>query len=126
MGEPIPDAFSGRSLVPLLQSGKAAEDHVYIEWNHAPRKSNKKEKINLEDVDNIPVDVSDDFVRTVIASDGWKLCLSDKDKCQLFNLSKDPGETTNLFYKSERRDVIKNLTRKIHQWQKKVGDTVSI
>jgi hypothetical protein len=57
-------------------------------------------------------------IRTIISPDGWKLCLSDLDRNQLFNLKKDPGETTNLFDTGMHQDVIDRLTRQIHQWQK--------
>jgi len=126
MGKPMEGAFPGQSLVPLMSGGKAAEDHVFIEWNHAPRPSKKKEKSSPEEAGTISVDTSDDFIRTVISPDSWKLCLNDKDKCQLFNLNNDPGETTNLFYSGKHPDIITNLTKKIHVWQKRVGDTVSI
>ena len=126
MSKPMPGAFPGQSLVPLLNGGKVHEDHVYIEWNHAPDRSKKKDTQKLDDPANMSVDVSDDFIRTVITPNGWKLCLNDRDKCQLFNLNKDPGETTNLFYKCGYREIIGTLTERIQTWQKSVGDTVSI
>jgi len=126
MGKAKPDALPGQSLAPLMKGGKVGEDHVYIEWNHAPRKLNQKEKASLDDLRKMPVDVSDDFVRTVISPDDWKVCLSDRDKCQLFNLRKDPGETTNLFYSGRHREIIGRLAKRIQTWQKRVGDTVSV
>ncbi|MHC4362178.1 MAG: hypothetical protein ACYSTZ_05075, partial [Planctomycetota bacterium] len=48
------------------------------------------------------------------------------DKNQLFNLSKDPGETTNLFDSGRHEDVIERLTRRIHEWQKKTKDTIEL
>ena len=108
MGRRADGALPGQSLVPLIRGGKVAEDHAFIEWN--------RHRAGSETED------SDDSVRTVIAPDGWKLCLSDKDKSQLFNLNKDPGETTNLFYSGEHRGVIKKLADRIFAWQKKVGD----
>ena len=58
--------------------------------------------------------------------DGWKLCLSKDDKCQLFNLSKDPYETTNLYDSDEHEDVIARLTERIRAWQKKNKDDVKV
>ena len=92
----------GQSLVPLIKGGKVAEDHVFIEWNTEAR------------------------VRTVVSPDGWKLCLSKEDKCQLFNLNKDPYETTNLYDSGKHQDVIARLTGKIRAWQKKVKDNVEV
>jgi hypothetical protein len=62
----------------------------------------------------------------VITQDGWKLCLSDGDKSQLFNLNKDPGETRNLFSSAEYRDVINGLKKRIESWQVGVGDRLSL
>jgi len=92
----------GQSLVPLIKGGKVDRDHVFIEWNTEPR------------------------IRTVVSPDGWKLCLSKEDKCQLFNLRKDPGETVNLFDSETHKDVIGRLTQKIHQWQASVDDKVTV
>ncbi|MCX8036939.1 MAG: sulfatase-like hydrolase/transferase [Candidatus Sumerlaeia bacterium] len=125
MGHPMEHAFPGQSLVPLLRGGKVAEDHVYIQWNHRPagdkaaRKKKKKEGGEEEAGGN-------DFVRTVIAPDGWKLCLSDRDKCQLFDLNRDPYETTNLFDSGRHEDVIRRLRQKIVAWQKRVNDPVTV
>ena len=65
-------------------------------------------------------------IRTVIAPDGWKLCLSDGDKGQLFNLNVDPGETTNRFDSGQHQDIISRLTEKIHTWQQSVQDNIQI
>ncbi len=92
----------GQSLVPLIKGGKVDRDHVFIEWNTEPR------------------------IRTVVSPDGWKLCLSKEDKCQLFNLRQDPGETINFFDSGRHNDVISRLTKKIHQWQESVGDKITV
>ncbi|RKY06343.1 MAG: hypothetical protein DRP66_09005, partial [Planctomycetota bacterium] len=94
-----PQHLQGASLLPLMKGGKAAEDHVFIEWP---------------------------TIRTVISPDGWKLALSTDDKCQLFNLAGDPGETTNLYDSGKHADVISRLTKKIHDWQKKNKDTIEL
>ena len=94
-----PRHLQGRSLLPLMKGGKAAEDHVFIEWP---------------------------TIRTVVSPDGWKLSLFTDDKCQLFNLTKDPGETTNLYDSGKYEDVIRRLTKKINDWQKKNKDTVEL
>ncbi len=93
----------GRSLIPLMKGGKPARDHVFIEWNTASPKQ--------------------ETIRTVVSPDGWKLCLADKDKSQLFNLNRDPFETTNLFYDGKHQDVIARLTERIRAWQMATEDT---
>ena len=92
----------GQSLIPLVEGGKVAEEHVFIEWGTRPR------------------------VRTVVSPDGWKLCLSKEDKCQLFNLRDDPYETTNLYDSGKHEGVIARLAERIRAWQKKTGDKVEV
>jgi arylsulfatase A-like enzyme len=94
--------LAGQSLVPLVMGGEVTQDHVFIEWNSRPK------------------------VRTVVSPDGWKLCLSNEDKCQLFNLREDPYETTNLYDSGKHETVIAGLTEKIRAWQKKTKDTVEV
>ncbi|MHC4704644.1 MAG: sulfatase-like hydrolase/transferase [Planctomycetota bacterium] len=92
----------GQSLIPLVKGERVTEDHVFIEWGSKPR------------------------VRTVVSPDGWKLCLSKEDKCQLFNLRDDPYETTNLYDSGKHETVIARLTEKIRAWQNETKDKVEV
>ncbi|MCX7012727.1 MAG: sulfatase-like hydrolase/transferase, partial [Candidatus Sumerlaeota bacterium] len=134
MGHAPEERLSGHSLVPLIQGGKPAEDHVFVEWNtsddvkppltaSAGKKAKKDKGAGAEEGGG-----KNDKARfrAVIAPDGWKLSLSDADKNQLFNLAKDPGETVNLFGQKEFEDVQRRLTEKIHQWQEKARDSVKV
>ena len=98
----------GQSLLPLMQGGKVAEDHVFIEWNVG-----KGPELNVP-------------VRTVVSPDGWKLSLFKGDKSQLFDLNRDPGETKNLFDSGRHNRVIERLRSRIRKWQKKTKDTVEL
>ena len=116
-------SLPGQSLVPLIRGGKVAENHVFIEWH--PNRRNVKPGSTLApqaDMDR----VAGERTRAVVSPDGWKLCLSDVDKCQLFNLNSDPGETTNLFDSGRHQDVIRRLTDRIHRWQEKTQDQVAV
>jgi hypothetical protein len=64
--------------------------------------------------------------RALVSPDGWKLCLRDKDKNELYNLRDDPEERTNLYYKNTPPDIIARLTSEIHRWQEHVGDTLKV
>jgi len=99
----------GQSLVPLFTGGEVGQKDVFIEWNPYSKK-------RLEHL----------YTRTVISPDGWKLCLSDVDKCQLFNLKEDPGETTNLFDSERHSDIISKLRSKIYKWQREMGDKAKL
>jgi arylsulfatase A-like enzyme len=123
MGRPVPDRFPGRSLVPLLKSGHSRPDPVIIEWN-APLRSAADEfaapQYQTEAIQKAVLTNT----RTAVSQDGWKLCLNDADKHQLFDLNADPWETRNLFYTGKHRDVIDQLTRAIHDWQTRTKDQV--
>jgi len=125
MGVTVPDRLAGQSLVPLMRGGKAAEDHVFIEWNpgtgvHVVEGGSKlASKAEIERIRQARI-------RTAVSPDGWKLCLSDADKSQLFNLREDPGETRNLFDSGRHEDVIARLTERIRRWQQKTGDIAKL
>ena len=125
MGKPEEKApFPGHSLVPAMQGGEFGEDHVYVEWNTFSQDLVPK---------SLPEEVKEDANRAqnaqwrmAVSPDGWKLCLCDRDKSQLYNLKDDPYETTNLFDSGKHQDVIDRLSKKIHGWQGEVGDTVEV
>ena len=88
-------------------------------WPHTTGGTKLASKDDLKRIEN-------EHSRAVISPDGWKLCLSDVDKSQFFNLRKNRGETTNLFGSDLHRDVIARLTGKIHQWQETVQDELKL
>jgi arylsulfatase A-like enzyme len=115
----------GQSLLPLIQGGEVKEDHVFIEWNAFNKRVGEAESImgfSKKEID----DAINAHIRTVISPDGWKLCLSNSDKSQLFNLTADPYETVNLFDSGKYQSIIGDLTAKIHQWQRQVKDSVDV
>ncbi|MBN1348774.1 sulfatase-like hydrolase/transferase [candidate division KSB1 bacterium] len=125
MGKPGRKDLPGQSLLPLVNGDSVKEDHVFVEWN--PPLVHGSPPQNIPAVPQEEVDRAFRAnTRTVISPDGWKLCLSDGDKCQLFDLNHDPWETTNLFDSGRHKEVISRLTVKIHDWQQRVSDTVAI
>jgi N-acetylglucosamine-6-sulfatase len=125
MGQPEKkEAFPGHSLVSAMKGGDFEEDHVYVEWN-TPNQDLVPQ--------SVPDEIKEDATRVqgaqwrmAVSPDGWKLCLCDLDKSQLFNLKEDPHETTNLFDSGKHQDVIDRLSKKIHDWQERVGDTLEV
>ena len=117
------EQLPGQSLLPLIKGEKINQDHVFVEWNPNVLHYVKDTKLaSPEQIEKI----KNEYVRTVVSPDGWKLCLSDRDKSQLFNLNDDPLETTNLFDSGEYQHIIEQLTRKIKEWQVSVGDNVEV
>ena len=126
LGRDRNERLAGRSLVPLIKTGRPDRDHVYIQWNpNSGAISIKKGGTKLAGKEEHKR-VENESSRAVISPDGWKLCLSDVDKCQLFNLNEDPGETTNLFDSGRHKEVIARLTKKIHQWQETIADKANV
>jgi arylsulfatase A-like enzyme len=126
MGSKAGENFPGQSLVPLIKGSHLGQDHVYIEWNpNSGALKIKKGGTSLASKEELKR-VGNEHSRAVISPEGWKLCLSDADNCQLFNLKKDPGETINLFDSGLHRDVILRLTGKIHEWQESVNDKLKV
>jgi len=120
------DHFPGQSLVPLIKDGRVVQDHVYIEWNpNGEALRVKNGGTNLASQEQLKR-VKNEHTRAVISPDGWKLCRSSADKCQLFNLKEDPGETVNLFDSGWHDPIVRRLTDKIHKWQDMVQDKVKV
>lgn len=123
MGKSDGDQFPGQSLVPFLKGGKLAEDHVHIEWNPAVQRGRTPHSLSTVSAEAVER-VHRAYTRTVISPEGWKLCLNDQDKNQLFDLNEDPWETTNLFYTGQYQAVIDKMKARIHEWQERVKDII--
>jgi arylsulfatase A-like enzyme len=118
-------SFPGRSLLPFLKNDTLLRRPVHVEWNPAI-KSTADEFAGPKFAAEPIRQAMRSHTRTVISQDGWKLCLSTGDKHQLFDLNKDPGETHNLFYTGQHREIIRELTQEIQAWQREVKDGVAV
>ena len=68
----------------------------------------------------------EESTRTIVTSDGWKLCLRDKDLNELYNLNDDCLETRNLYSDRQYASVISRLAREIHRWQETTDDKLRL
>ena len=119
----VPDTLPGKSLVPVMKgNGKAAEP-VFVEWNAPEAMPDGR---NPAGAQRDATKTAGPHSRTIIAPDGWKLTLNVGDSSQLFNLREDPGDSTNLFDRSESRPVIERLTADLRAWQSRVGDSLEL
>ncbi len=124
MDAKVPSDLQGKSFTPMINGEKRKNNYVYIEWNPDKNpESNFLKDTKLASADEIKRVGTASF-RTVISPDGWKLCLSDKDKNQLYNLNTDSLETTNLYYNPMYKKVVTDLSNKIKEWQVETGDRV--
>jgi arylsulfatase A-like enzyme len=113
----------GKSLLPLAQGKTVEGDYVYIEWNAA---DGLQEGRNPRGKLRKPQGPQGINSRAVVSPEGWKLCIHDHDRNQLYNLKSDPGEITNLFNSPGNQETIKKLTARIRRWQQHVNDTVEL
>ena len=120
LGKPVHPQCVGTSRAPLLRSQSMPTENIFLEW--APEAPQARA---LEKPEEIQLAITES-TRALVAPDGWKLCLRDHDKNELYNLRLDPGEAHNLFYNGQHREVIDRLTNDIHLWQERVGDTLKV
>ena len=126
MDREIPENLQGKSLVPAMLEEDFQANDIFIESNsNQDFTFDAKGNTILADKDEIK-SPSSPSMRTVISKEGWKLSLSNRDKSQLFNLNNDPGETTNLYYREEYRDKVRELAQKIWDWQTLTNDSISL
>jgi len=123
LGQPRHPQCAGKSLLPLIQHGEMRPESIFIEW--APNRTKVKKGTSLAPRRMIKRAI-DESTRTVVSSDGWKLCLRDKDLNELYNLSDDPWETRNLYANREYASVISCYTDEIHKWQESAHDKLKI
>ena len=123
LGQPKHPQCAGKSLLPLIRGEATPLENVYIEW--APNRTKIKKGTSLASRRMIKRAV-DESTRTVVSSDGWKLCLRDKDLNELYNLNDDPLETRNLYTDRQYTSVISRLDVEIHRWQESTNDRLKI
>jgi arylsulfatase A-like enzyme len=122
MGADVAGHLQGKSLLPLIKGEETKGDYIFIEWNPDPKYNISQFKDSKLASETEIASAEESSTRAVIAPDGWKLCLSDKDKNQLYNLKNDSLETTNLYYDPKYEAKISELSEKIREWQLQTGD----
>lgn len=132
MGKPVPADLSGQSLAPLVRDERAAlaQPLVFAQWapydfEHGRAPNGPMWKWIRRHHDEWHRYLQE-HSRAVLAPDGWKLSLSDIDKCQLYNLRDDPHEEHNLYSRGGHADVIARLTGEIHRWQSRTADQLKL
>jgi len=124
MGWEIPGHLQGKSLVPGLEQNEFPAEDIFIEWNAGIDFQAREWADREVTADMLASQTLPPSIRTIISTDGWKLSLSNRGRSQLFDLNKDPLEINNLFYQEANQEIIKDLSRRIHNWQKATGDTI--
>jgi arylsulfatase A-like enzyme len=123
LGQPRHSQCPGKSMLPLIQDEVVMPDNVFLEW--APNRTKIKKGTSLA-LRRLIKRAVEESTRTLVSSDGWKLCLRDKDLNELYNLKDDPWETRNLYSEREYASVVSRLAREIHRWQESANDRLRI
>ena len=123
MGRRIPDAVDGRSLLPVLRNpGETGLRDVFIEW-HGDEGENKWFKTYGDgpDKDRIKA-VYGAQVRTIVSREGVKLSVNEAGEREMYDLTVDPMERTNVFDDPASRVIREDLMRRLRSWQQDTGD----
>jgi len=132
LGGAAPGHLQGESLREIIEGRYVSrERNVFVEWNGSDtgvvgdaagtvRMPGRFSGVVSRD--DLAGAVTDP-VRTVITHDGWKLNQSPRGEHELYNLTRDPGETENLFGQEKYESVIDRLSDMIRQWRKRTGDS---
>ena len=132
LGQPNHPQCAGKSLFPAINDEIAAASplrtadatgSVFLEW--APNRTKIKKGSRLARRRMIKRAV-EESTRTVVSTDGWKLCLRDKDLNELYNLKDDPCETHNLYSDAQFASMISQLAGEIHRWQESTNDKLRL
>jgi arylsulfatase A-like enzyme len=124
LGKPPHEQCAGTSRAGVFQGRELADSNVFIERSPV-RRAKVRKHTQLATAADVKRAVNES-TRAAISPDGWKLCLRDADKNELYNLREDPGERHNLYSQSENREVVARLTAQIHSWQEKNADSVKL
>jgi arylsulfatase len=123
LGQPSHPQCAGKSLLPLINDEATPPRNVFLEWAPNRTKIKKGTKLARRRMVKRAVEES---TRTIITSDGWKLCLRDKDLNELYNQKDDPLEMRNLYADRQYASVISRLAGEIHRWQDVNHDKLKI
>lgn len=117
------DQCAGKSRAPLLRGQSLPVETVFAQWNPGITKHIVGQS-RLAPADAIARALQES-TRTAIFADGWKICLRDRDKSELYNLQTDPREERNVYNTTDKK-IVGRLTDEVHQWQESVADNVKV
>lgn len=122
LGKPAHPQCVGESRARLVRGDSRPPGFIFCEWSPGGhvRMDRKTSLASPEEINRC----IRESTRAVISPDGWKLCLRDFDKNELYNLRDDPDERQNLFYRGEGREAIAHLSNAIYRWQAMTNDAL--
>jgi arylsulfatase A-like enzyme len=139
LGAPCPDRLQGESWVPFLDgAADPPRDTVFVEWNgpdglevtgREPPDGPQVASEFADACDGLATEAEivaayQEPVRTVVTKRGMKLNWRPHGADELYDLSSDPGETTNLIDDPAYADTVDELRAAILEWQVRTRDPV--
>ncbi len=128
-------ACQGRSLRGLIEGRDADAGDVVIEWN-GPNcglaadiigKVELPETVTRHCPPERAVEAITDPLRTIVSPDGLKLTVSPAlGDHELYDLTADPGERTNLLADPARADAAADLLARLGTWQDETADPTDL
>jgi choline-sulfatase len=123
LGQPGHSQCAGKSLLPLIREEGVPPANIFMEW--APNRTKIEKGTSLARRRMVKRAV-EESTRAVVSSDGWKLCLRDKDLSELYNLKDDPVETRNVYADRQYASVVPRLADEIYRWQDSSHDELKV
>ncbi|PZE22291.1 sulfatase-like hydrolase/transferase [Paenibacillus xerothermodurans] len=103
LGLDVPPFFHGRSLVPLLRNQEVAD------WRNAVVSTYNGQQFGL-------------YTQRMLRTNSWKYVWNTTDVDELYNLTQDPHELTNLIYDPGCVDVVQQYRRALYDTLLAEGD----
>ena len=118
MGEELPAHLQGSSRRDVLEGTASLDEDVFMQW-HGGSATVPLGNPEIEQLSEIPW-------RCVVTGDRWKLNLSRGDTCELYDLDNDPWELTNLYDHPAQIGRVRDMTKRIQDWQNRTGDKLEL
>lgn len=129
---PLPHHLEGQSLRRLIEHGEPpGQCDVFIEWNGpdcavSEHAGDMDQAVTaLGSPEELAAAVSDP-IRTILTFEGWKLNYSPAlGQHELFNLTDDPHELTNLHGQPGLEKLVEELRSRLRAWGRRIHDPVA-
>lgn len=136
MGQDVSDHLHGESLKPILGGADTrAERDVFLQWNTRAVRKDGYELPPIPEWVCPSLGVTEQQVRqsqrqqtrSIVTPDGWRFSYHPElGDHQLFDITGDPREQTNLAGDPKQIPRMNELLRRIRRWQHRVGDDVPV
>jgi arylsulfatase len=114
----------GNSLLPYLEGQGELTEDVYIEWNHEKRLASVPTLYQSLACDQDRLLASLNSSSRALVYEDWKYIESSIGEHELYHLSTDPLEMTNLYEDSTYATIVQELSARINKWKHRTDDHI--